>query len=230
MLVNPYAYEVVGGGGDPYWANVSLLLDCDAASPWTDKSSFAHNLGTYEAGPPTLDTTHQPFGTGCLEMASSSGGTGVNGMLGCNVATGSSLDLSAGDWTIEGWFYLRGTAASVLFSTTYQNHIYCGTTATNISAVIEGGSMNNPTFSRNTWHHMAFVMHSNSFQMYLDGVAPGAANAITRTTWAAEEFYICGTQYGASMAGLIKEIRVTKGVARYLSNFTPATAEFPTHA
>lgn len=217
--------QTVAFAADAYAADVSLLLHFNAGPPWIDSSTNALSMttsGTF------LATSGQQFGAGACDLASVAGGSAFGGMLQRNVAGGDVLDLSSGDWTIEAWYYLRTSTACVPFCYSYDNHISFLTDGSNNTTVhVEGTVIDPGAFPINTWHHIALVMASDVCKFYIDGVATNSSGqAVTRHTWSGQTLYIGGSQFGVSTGGMVDEFRITKGVARYLSNFTPPAAEF----
>ena len=83
----------------------------------------------------------------------------------------------------------------------------------------------------NTWHHVAVVRNGNTWTMYVDGTAQAttvtSASTITATT-ASNPSYIGTSTYQTTRTytGYLQDLRVTKGLARYTTSFTPPTAEF----
>jgi hypothetical protein len=77
------------------------------------------------------------------------------------------------------------------------------------------------------WSHIAFVRNNGVITPYVNGV-PDATTKSDGTTLTPSNFRIgatpaaSGTQY--YFDGYIDDIRVTKGVARYSSSFTPPTS------
>jgi hypothetical protein len=75
----------------------------------------------------------------------------------------------------------------------------------------------------NTWAHLALVRNGSTTTLYLNGtsVASGTSTNPTDNT--------SPLQMGTSgFIGYINDFRITNGLARYTSNFTPPTAAFPT--
>lgn len=76
-----------------------------------------------------------------------------------------------------------------------------------------------------TWQHIALVSSGGTVTYYIGGIAAGSFAA---TTTAALNTRIGARQDSAvAFTGFIDELRLTLGVARYTSNFTPPTAPFP---
>ena len=161
------------------------------------------------------------------------------------VASGDSVDISAGDFTVEGWWYpttltggppylpvffiydagaggAGGDPIAVVLDQANQRLL----SASNcFGTAIPVGAIGSIPF--NTWNHFALVMISNHFVAYVNGVATGAPLAVTRSSLVSSLLSIGGTHFGPSYGGFADEFRVTKGVGRYTSNFTPPTAPFP---
>ena len=74
--------------------------------------------------------------------------------------------------------------------------------------------------SANTWQHVAVSRSSNTLKIFLNGnqVGSGYSSTVLHFNTIANDMY--GQQY----SGYFDDIRVTKGVARYTSNFTPPDA------
>lgn len=79
----------------------------------------------------------------------------------------------------------------------------------------------------NTWTSIALVQHNGVLQWYINGVASGDAVA-SPDAWYAGECIIGVDDYGlvnGALIGYMDEMRISS-VARYTSNYTPATQAF----
>lgn len=214
---------------DPYWANVTLLLHMDGASgstTFTDSSKYGFVPTPF--GDAQISTTQYKFNASALFD-----GTGDY----LTVADNSAWDMP-GDFTIEAWLYptsfsyvggssnrapigfhtttLSATAPAVLFVDTGTILFYGSSTVLTSTTAL----------SVNTWAHVAFVRSGSTLTLYIDGASSGSATYtssiqpnivnIARSTSAAGDY-----------SGYIDELRITNGVARYTSSFTPASAPFP---
>lgn len=151
------------------------------------------------------------------------------------IPSGYNLGFGTGDFTIEGWLYLSATSS---YSTIMSNRPNGSDTTTgrwsvavrssafefyaNGSQIISAG-----TVSTSTWTHFAVTRASGSLRLFLGGTQVGSTTSFTT------DLSSLATWVGANGAGTeainayIDDLRVTKGYARYTSNFTPATAAFP---
>ena len=77
------------------------------------------------------------------------------------------------------------------------------------------------TLSTGQWYHLALVVNNNTITIYINGVSSAsAAVSGTPLTDTATPFTI-GQSYNVSFNGYIDDLRITRGYARYTSNFTP---------
>lgn len=75
------------------------------------------------------------------------------------------------------------------------------------------------------FRHYAFAGDGSTLRGFVDGVLQGSA---AYTAFSSNEFLQMGSSsLGNSLNGSVDEFRITKGVARYTSNFTPPTSPFP---
>jgi len=149
--------------------------------------------------------------------------------------------LGTGDFTIEYWVYfssLSGSTASVIldyrpsstagaYPTMYINTSFKLTYEANSGVRINSST----TITTGTWYHVAFVRASGSTKLYLNGTNEGSTYSDTTNYLGsagrpivAADGYNLGSQ---AMNGYIDDLRITKGYARYTTNFTPPTAAFP---
>lgn len=78
----------------------------------------------------------------------------------------------------------------------------------------------------NTWHHLAFVYDKSTTtaKIYIDGTLE--ASTTVSTTPQVDSTYPLYIGHGANAAfnGYIEDFRISKGIARYSTNFTPPSA------
>ena len=145
-----------------------------------------------------------------------------------------------GDFTIEMWFNLSSFASlQILYDSrpTSTDGLYPliyvasggGSVIWQISAVarITGTA----TLSTGVWYHVAVSRSSGSTKMFLNGTQIGSTYADTNAylNSGTTRPFIGGSSYTAgtlTVNGYIDDFRITKGVARYTTNFTPPTQAF----
>lgn len=213
-----------GGGGDLYWSNVSLLMHFDGTS-FVDSSLYSHPITL--VGSASLITENPKFGART--------GLFTGGWL--EVPNSTSFGFGTGDFTIEMWIYpttesLVGGLINVGF---YNEGILLrhGTNADNLYINAYPNNYNidwNPEVNApiETWTHIALVRSGSAVTVYAGGnsVATGTSSADLLSTQAVV-IGVSRHQPGEYYYGRIDELRITKGVARYTSAFTPPTGPFP---
>lgn len=85
----------------------------------------------------------------------------------------------------------------------------------------------------NVWSHVAVVRNGTSLKIYINGVQQGTATiaagfALAGATTQATVGYSSDGSVIRFLSGYIDDLRVTKGIARYTTAFTPPTSAFPT--
>lgn len=196
--------------------------------------------------------TAQPrhrFGTGILDNRAA-------GNSCVTAANSTSTDLGSGDYTIEGSFRFFSLPTesnkAVLFGKwdetnnkrSYQ--LYMGGPALNSGVTAFRHSTNGAAGTVTTvfsypwvpetdrWYHVAVVRTSGEVLFFVDGVQLGLPAADAATYYAGSETTALGAQddsgvpvANTAFTGFTDEFRLSVGVARYTSGFTPPIAAFP---
>jgi len=84
-------------------------------------------------------------------------------------------------------------------------------------------------WTTNTWYHVAVVRNGSNIKLYRDGVELTISSNIDSVPTISSALYI--GSYGIfasdrSFDGYIDELRISKGIARWTSNFTPGSSEY----
>jgi hypothetical protein len=218
---------------DLLFGNVKLLLHFDGsngATTTTDNSSSAHVVTAN--GNAQLSTTREKFGT----AASEHDGAGDF----WSIPNSSDFSFGSGDFTVEGWLetdtvtgphsvigYANGSASNSNYSfyvlsnnAQLQGAIYQGTTG--YTSTFSGLTVG-------TKVHWALERFGNNLTLYVGGVAGSVVNVtgVTANNPAGAALHIGQVQGFFAWDGMLDDIRITKGVARYQGAFTPPTAAFP---
>lgn len=213
---------------DPYFSDVVMLLQFDEAN---NSTSFTDNSNTNATITAYGDTKHSTTVAGRFN-GSSCYLDGVGDKLGMGTAYASLT----GDFTIELWVYpTRITADECLFGTTAQNHQIMRFHGDESPKKLEFYN-NAYMFTKfapsvwptvNSWNHYALTRDSGVCRFFINGVLVGTNNSFSNTV----NYQYIGVGYSGSQSpfqGYVDEVRITDGVARYTSTFTPPTAGFLT--
>jgi hypothetical protein len=151
-----------------------------------------------------------------------------------------NLDISTGapDWTLECWGYVVSFANSPYFfnkggvaASTYTNYSF----SMNSSGVVfctlgNNGAETSYSFGTclvNTWYHFAATRQGSTIRTFLNGVLVTSQSIATTMTDNGEALYVgCLKNLTSNVLnGYVDDLRITKGYARYITNFTPPTSQ-----
>jgi len=208
--------------------NTSLLLSYTNAGILDN--AMMNDLET--VGNAQISTSVKKYGTGSIAFD----GTGDY----LTVPSSPNLGFGSGDFTVEAWVYLTANIANATGGyltdfrggstnnfalgfigdsgvTKMYEYVNSGTAATTGSA----------TVTLNTWNHVAWVRSGSTVTMYLNGTSNGTITS--SYSQGTTNVTICSRYTGATeyITGYVDDLRITKGFARYTSNFTAPTAAFP---
>ena len=220
---------------DPYYANLSLLLPMNGANNSTTFTDYSPSPRVQTPdGAPSISTDQYKW----------NGSSGYfDGSDSLQFAYDSSLDWWTTDYTLECWVYMMaldngyfGAPAligngSMFGGTNYWSfgpvnniirfYYYNGTPITVSSTA---------TISQTSWTHIAMVKNSSGINLFVNGVGLASPVAVQGTPLSSSGFpFLLGVR-GVWQHFYMNDLRITKGVARYTSDFTPPTAAFPTVA
>lgn len=222
---------------DPDFSSVVLLApfsgeDGDTTS--TDLSNSAHTL-TF-TGNADLDGINRKYGFTSAYFPA----TGSNSYVDTNST--ADLALGTGDFTLEFWVMFEtitlGTWQGLLdqradgVPTSVHPAIYLSS-VDSLNYYVNGAArITGPTkASLNTfqWYHVAVCRASGTTKLFVDGVQFGS-DYTDSNNYLQGRFRIggLGNDTGYPSKGWIENVRVTKGVARYTTAFTPPDRAFPT--
>lgn len=237
---------------DPFFSSVIMLLHGDGTGTAVVDSSIKQN--TFGVSTLAQTATTPKFGAASIAMPAGtmpnasklSTGYALNSTL--DILSGSA------DFTIDGWVWLNGGSntghlvcmdyggsqgtfgqpVGIVIDVAQSGGVIQLFVTTNIiNSVTSQGWINaNPIISGSTydaWHHIAVVRHNGVPFIFFDGVAVaqlGGSNWVNYAPNWLQNFTVGNTSSYSGPTGLGKtdEWRVTKGVARWVANFTPPTS------
>jgi hypothetical protein len=153
----------------------------------------------------------------------------------CTIIDKPELRFGTGAFTVEFWLYLgatgaargiigKGTASTGwLISTNSSNNVvftYSSSTITSAGAL-----------SSSTWYFITVVRQStgsNQTKIYINGINDGTGTVSTDFTQTNIMYVGADRTGGDGLNGYISDLRLTNGLARYTTNFTPPIASLPT--
>ena len=218
---------------DPYFANVVLLMPMEIN--FTDVKAHA----VTSSGSPAISASNipAPYGTKC-------GSFGINNYV---------FFADSPDWvltqthTFECWVKPTATDLDANIhtfilqrdgpSSGYQWGYYNGKIfhwAGSGSTVFGPGTAGTPTITAGVAYHFAAVYDAASatekIRVYINGVKVLTLSSQPTLLNYTTALAIGGDNqgYGQSFYGTLKDVRITKGIARYNANFTPPTTFYPT--
>ena len=206
-----------------------LMLHCDGADEsqtFTDSSFTPHTVTA--VGTAQIDTAKKKFGSGAGLF------DGNSDYL--TIPDHADWDFNSGDWTIDCWVYSGNVTAgnAIIYGqyTDNTNRVWVLLDENNIRLDVATLSLSLTGahgLSNNTWAHLAFVRYGNEWDLYVGGVSkanttetgdyPNIASVVSIGIG-----YYSGTPY--YFGGHIDEFRISKGIARWTSNFTPPTQSY----
>ena len=219
---------------DPYYGAVSLLLHGDGADGSTTIVDSSPSPKTVTAvGNAQISTTQSKFGGSSLAF------DGAGDYL--EAPHSNDYNLGSGDFTIECWLWTGQTSAGTVAA----HRTSGGAANTNwllqtwpaadkIALFLSDGTTyqvnglaSTSSINNSQWRHIAASRSGSTIRLFIDGVVENTA------TWAGSisstpRVLRIGDDGGNNfLNGYIDDFRITKGIARYTSNFTPPTAPFP---
>jgi hypothetical protein len=200
------------------------------------------NAAIYDA---SMSTVLETVGDAKVSTTVSAGGSMYFDGTGDYLTTpaGPNVQYGTGDFTIEWWQYssnVSGAAQRGVFqtsttagglSTSYTTGIMfvqgsngasaiTGACAANIMGTYVGTASS--VLIQNTWQHVAITRSNGTCRVFVGGTQVASATVATAIN---SNNLVIGGYYNASYlyVGYLQDFRMTKGFARYTSNFTPPT-------
>jgi hypothetical protein len=149
-----------------------------------------------------------------------------------------------GDFTVETWIYLTsaaGTGNQTIASFGYNNSTGTGPWGFYLNGTgpytlyfnsTSGNKASSTTVAIpiNTWTHVTYCRTGSTGRFFVNGTIVGTTISDSFTYSGTTQSLFVGIMSDVSSAplyGYLDDLRITKGYARYTSNFTPATSAFP---
>lgn len=230
-------------GGDPYWADVGLLMSArnNAIEDLSDNSLTLTKIGT--AASVAASSTTSAFGDYSVKFTATTSGNGTGAL---SVGPDSVIDISTGDFTMEWWQYSTINGATNnpfgFGSFSIQGYVNYVDSTTKFAYEMDNNSSMPLAYAsayyaaaKNTWNHMVIQRDGDVFSLYINGTrVDQTTQAITINNVSGRKLAIGDNDANGSFTtsqcwnGYLDEFRITKGVARYSgASFTALTERFP---
>lgn len=213
------------GTADPSFSSVAFLMHGQGANGGTSFIDQMGNVAT-RVGATTTSTTQFKFGNSSLLFDGSSA---------LSFPSNPKFAVGTGDFTFECWVYQTSRTAicSIISASAAAGGSGCvmqidssggisgSTAAANLG--LSGG-----TIPLNTWTHVAMARSAGVTKSFVNGVVGWTTSAWSGVNFSDSILHIAQFSNGSQrFSGYMQDIRLTNGVARYTTAFTPPTAPFP---
>ena len=232
--------------GDAHFPKVEALLPFDGTNGATSTTDLSDRGNTVTfGGDAEISTAQSKFGGSSLSL------DGNGDYVDLPQATNQ---LVSEDFTIEFWFRINSGAGSetvglfgsyyttpsgkgmlMVTSATY-NQVYFqwmyGSGTGTGWAYLNQTQGTRTALSNNTWYHVAVTRSGSTWRLFLNGTQEDSVTQSDQLTDSGSTTRL--GNYGPSatasdgLNGYIEDFRITRGVARYTSNFTAPTSAHPT--
>jgi hypothetical protein len=161
-------------------------------------------------------------------------------------ATGVLHNINGVDFTIECWVYFTSLAADRAIVSKYgpalenlggQGYILQWITSNQLRLVLglQAGTNNDVLYtwpwtpSTSTWYHVALTRSGTSGRAFINGTQIGSTTTLSILDVASPNALQVGKTHTTEqyLLGYIDDLRITRGYARYTSNFTAPTTALP---
>ena len=203
--------------------------DGDRTTSGLDASNNNLSL-TYDSAGDELSTTQKKFGSTSLYIADN-----------VRVSSTEGFNMGTGDFTMEAWFYFTTLSAGFgIFdqwnsgTSLARSQLWHGSSAggqLKFYHSIAGQSTQtisfaDPTISTGSWIHLALVRQGGTVKLYVNGTADSTSGSTSGNVHRTDDMWFGDQQTGGGNAPqyYMDDLRITKGAARYTSNFTAPTS------
>jgi len=135
--------------------------------------------------------------------------------------------IGTGDFTVECWVNMSvgNKWNSVIESNGFPSMRI--NTDNKVTAPMTGALIHPTVLSTGTWYHLALVRYNGNTKLYVNGVGGTAIEDSRNYTATSTKIgEVWDSTAGFNFNGYIDELRISKGIARWTSDFTPPSAPY----
>jgi hypothetical protein len=229
---------------DPYWREVIFYMKGDdyLGGVFDDQSGNVTGMTSDAGGNTAVQNSNLKFGLGNVYHAAGNGAATLS-QLNIAATNNTLFQMGTRDWTVEFWIrrLTKASTSNFAFLSFNQNtsagtHDMCLWQGTSPDTGWKHGWYNGTTFYQhpsriaiNTWTHCSACRQGTTMYLSVDGqVYNAGTNSKNMNSTAG------GTKLGTNgnnenqWGFFVDDLRITKGIARYVSNFNPPEKTFPT--
>ena len=212
---------------DPHWDEVVALLHFNGVDGSTTFSDAKGRVWTPEGGA-RIDTAYFQFG-----------GSSALFTAGGNIRTDATTDFAfgTGDFTVEAWVRVGAPPGGGISNDRHvfgsfgfdPDMVFFLTNNGNQPALWDSSAQRTSSIGvpTNQWTHVAWSRAAGTLRMFVGGVQGySSAHSVNFASTATARVGAMN-QADRFFNGWMDELRITKGVARYIGNFTPPDRAFP---
>lgn len=235
FLLDPSRFAAAAPAGDPLYAQVALLLQCDGANGGT---AFADSGPLARTVAPTnviTSTAQVRSGISSAYFAGGSSKLSVDDHASLDLTGDFSIELSAFPTTASGTGVIFSKKATdngggwlQLYKNTDTQDLYfvvsIDNTTSGISTLIPGS-----LFAVGVWHQLEVSRAADVYRLLLDGTVRFSQTLASKPSVDASPFRIgqAGPSNLYPFIGYIDDVRITNGSARHTADYTPSASAFP---
>lgn len=225
---------IPSSGAEPPFSNVSLLLHMNGSNNstvFTDSSINGFTLSTF--GDAKISTAQSKFG------GSAGYFDGSGDYLTCPTSS-TVFNFGSGNFTVEAWVYVANVSGVKTIAGIWPNDAGASWRFLVVGSSIQflwrlttntsDGAGSSSCLTANTWAHVAAVRNGSTVTLYCNGISVGSKSIGTSLIRSASSALQIGRNEDSNtwfMNGYMDDLRITRNVAFYTSNFTPPSAPFP---
>lgn len=220
-------------GNDEYTVLLIHSNTTDGSTTFEDSGVGVNCPHSITVSGVTHETEQYKFGTSSIYF------DGTNATL--SLADSEDWTYGTGDFTLDFWFRMPvlpvsgGAITCPLFDQGGHFRLkyiwHSGISALRFHLFLTGATPTDYYWTvdllANTWHHIALVKSGSALKLFVDGTQVGSDLAISGTLYNSTSALKIGSFDTLTfVAAYLDEIRISKGIARWTTNFTPPTEAY----